>query len=100
MRIVRMWIMYENHDAPTAGRPGREKTYVLLTRDFYWNHQYKWVRKYVRACEVCQCVKLAAFLQAPLQLLPTPSECWQSISMDLSLVFCLTVSGGLVSWSL
>ncbi|KAG2972245.1 hypothetical protein PC123_g27955 [Phytophthora cactorum] len=38
--------MYEYHDAPTAGHPGREKTYVLLTRDFCWNHQYKWVRKY------------------------------------------------------
>ncbi|KAG2770732.1 hypothetical protein Pcac1_g18348 [Phytophthora cactorum] len=50
---VRMRIMYEYHDAPTAGHPGRKKTYVLLTRDFYWNHQYKWVRKYVRACEVC-----------------------------------------------
>ncbi|KAG2956349.1 hypothetical protein PC119_g27720 [Phytophthora cactorum] len=74
--------MYEYHGAPTAGHPGREKTYVLLTRDFYWNHQYKWVRKYVRACEVCQRVKPAAFSQAPLQSLPTPSECWQSISMD------------------
>ncbi|KAG2794196.1 hypothetical protein PC112_g23134 [Phytophthora cactorum] len=79
---LRMRIMYEYHDAPTAGHPGREKTYVLLTRDFYWNHQYKWVRKYVRACEVCQRVKPAAFSQAPLQSLPTPSECWQSISMD------------------
>ncbi|KAG2819804.1 hypothetical protein PC112_g12046 [Phytophthora cactorum] len=78
----RMRIMYEYHDAPTAGHPGREKPYVLLTRDFYWNHQYKWVRKYVRACEVCQHVKPAAFSQAPLQSLPTPSECWQSISMD------------------
>ncbi|KAG2776602.1 hypothetical protein Pcac1_g12952 [Phytophthora cactorum] len=78
---LRMWIMYEYHDAPAAGHPGREKTYVLLTRDFYWNHQYKWVRKYVRACEVCQRVKPAAFSQAPLQSLPTPSECWQSISM-------------------
>ncbi|KAG3047160.1 hypothetical protein PI125_g26884 [Phytophthora idaei] len=29
--------MYEYQDAPTAGHPGREKTYVLLTRDFYWN---------------------------------------------------------------
>ncbi|KAG2797770.1 hypothetical protein PC113_g21565 [Phytophthora cactorum] len=73
---LRMRIMYEYHDAPTAGHPGHEKTYVLLTRDFYWNHQYKWVRKYVRACEVCQRVKPAAFSQAPLQSLPTPSECW------------------------
>ncbi|KAG2782654.1 hypothetical protein PC129_g23923 [Phytophthora cactorum] len=59
--------MYEYHDASTTGHPGREKTYVLLTRDFYWNHQYKWVRKYVRACEVCQRVKPAVFSQAPLQ---------------------------------
>ncbi|KAG2908902.1 hypothetical protein PC118_g22402 [Phytophthora cactorum] len=47
---LRMRIMYEYHDAPTAGHPGREKTYVLLTDDFYWNHKYKWVRKYVRTC--------------------------------------------------
>ncbi|KAG3039237.1 hypothetical protein PC121_g23750 [Phytophthora cactorum] len=79
---LRMRIVYEYHDAPTAGHPGREKTYVLLTRDLYWNHQYKWVRKYVRACEVCQRVKPAAFSQDPLQSLPTPSECWQLISMD------------------
>ncbi|KAG3127025.1 hypothetical protein PI126_g22057 [Phytophthora idaei] len=75
--------MYEYHGAPTAGHPGREKTYLLLTRDFYWNYQYKWVRKYVRTCcEMCQRVKPAAFSQAPLQTLPTPPECWQSISMD------------------
>ncbi|KAG2964468.1 hypothetical protein PC119_g25237 [Phytophthora cactorum] len=73
---LRMLIMYEYHDAPTGGHPGREKTFVLLTRDFYWNHQFKWVRKYVRACEVCQREKPAAFSQAPLQSLPTPSECW------------------------
>ncbi|KAG2795311.1 hypothetical protein PC113_g22026 [Phytophthora cactorum] len=32
---LRMRIMYEYHDAPTEWHPGREKTYVLLTRDFY-----------------------------------------------------------------
>ncbi|KAG3116511.1 hypothetical protein PI124_g4866 [Phytophthora idaei] len=32
---LRMRIMYEYHDAPTAGHPGREKTYLLLTHDFY-----------------------------------------------------------------
>ncbi|KAE9283089.1 hypothetical protein PR003_g27231 [Phytophthora rubi] len=79
---LKLRITYEYHDAPTSGHQGREKTYLLLTRDFYWSHQYKWIRKYVRACEVCQCVKPAPFSQAPLQSLPTPSECWQSISLD------------------
>ncbi|OWY93978.1 reverse transcriptase [Phytophthora megakarya] len=32
---LRSRIMYENHDVPTAGHPGREKTYSLLARDFY-----------------------------------------------------------------
>ncbi|GMF24343.1 unnamed protein product [Phytophthora fragariaefolia] len=79
---LKLRITYEYHDAPTSGHPGREKTYLLLTRDFYWSHQYKWVRKYVRACELCQRVKPAPSSQAPLQSPPTPSECWQSISMD------------------
>ncbi|KAE8953185.1 hypothetical protein PR001_g32983, partial [Phytophthora rubi] len=48
---LKLRITYEYHDAPTSGHQGREKTYLLLTRDFYWSHQYKWVRKYVRACE-------------------------------------------------
>ncbi|GMF54532.1 unnamed protein product [Phytophthora fragariaefolia] len=79
---LKLRITNEYHDAPTSGHPGREKTYLLLTRDFYWSHPYKWVRKYLRACEVCQRVKPAPLSQAPLRSLPTPSECWQSISMD------------------
>ncbi|KAG3231158.1 hypothetical protein PI124_g23747 [Phytophthora idaei] len=79
---LRMRIMYEYHDAPTAGHPGREKTCVLLTRDFYWNHQYKWVRK----------LRFNRFRHR--RSVGSPSL-W-----TLSLVFRLTVSGGLVSWSL
>ncbi|KAG2874546.1 hypothetical protein PC115_g24122 [Phytophthora cactorum] len=79
---LRMRIMYEYHDAPTAGHPGREKTYVLLTRDFYWNHQYKWGRK----------LRFNHFRHR--RSVGSPSL-W-----TLSLVFRLTVSGGLVSWSL
>ncbi|KAE9031558.1 hypothetical protein PF011_g1 [Phytophthora fragariae] len=80
---LKLRITYAYNDAPTSGHQGREKTYLLLTRDFYWSHQYKWVRKYVRACEVCQRVKPAPFSQAPLQSLPTPSECRQSMEHGL-----------------
>ncbi|KAG3175549.1 hypothetical protein PC128_g17659 [Phytophthora cactorum] len=58
---LRMRIMYEYYDASTAGHPGRDKTYLLLTLNFHRNHQYKWVRKYVRAREASQRVKPAAF---------------------------------------
>ncbi|KAF1336709.1 reverse transcriptase, partial [Globisporangium splendens] len=79
---LRNRVLFEYHDAPFRGYPGHEKTYLALSRDFYWSHQYKWVRKYVRACEVCQRVKLAPVTNAPLRSLPVPTDCWESVSMD------------------
>ena len=79
---LRSRIMYECHDAPTSGHRGREKTYLTVSRDFYWSHQYQFVRKYVRVCEVCQRVKPSPSSQAPLDPLPILVECWQSVSMD------------------
>ena len=79
---LKLRIMFEYHDAPASGHRGREKTYLTLSRDLYWANQYKFVRKYVRACEVCQRVKSSPSSRAPLQSLPVPTECWKSISMD------------------
>lgn len=79
---LKLRIMFEYHDAPASGHRGREKTYLTLSRDLYWPNQYKFVRKYVRACEVCQRVKSTPASRAPLQSLPVPTECWNSISMD------------------
>lgn len=79
---LRLRIIFEYHDAPPGGHRGSEKTYLSLRRDFYWSHQLKWVRKYVRTCEVCQRVKPSQGLYAPLHSLPVPAECWQSVSMD------------------
>jgi RNase H-like domain found in reverse transcriptase/Reverse transcriptase (RNA-dependent DNA polymerase)/Integrase zinc binding domain/Retroviral aspartyl protease/Chromo (CHRromatin Organisation MOdifier) domain len=79
---LKLKIMFEYHDAPASGHRGREKTYLTLSRDLYWPNQYKFVRKYVRACEVCQRVKSSPALRAPLTSLPVPSECWNSVSMD------------------
>uniref|UniRef100_A0AAV1UHQ0 Integrase catalytic domain-containing protein n=1 Tax=Peronospora matthiolae TaxID=2874970 RepID=A0AAV1UHQ0_9STRA len=79
---LRLRIMFEYHYAPIGGHRGREKTYLTVSRDFYWPRQYQFVRKYVRAYEVCQRVKSSPSLRAPLQPLPVPAECWESISMD------------------
>ena len=42
---LRLRIMYECHDAPTGSHPGREKTYLTVSRDFFWPHQYQFVRR-------------------------------------------------------
>uniref|UniRef100_A0AAV1UG46 Integrase catalytic domain-containing protein n=1 Tax=Peronospora matthiolae TaxID=2874970 RepID=A0AAV1UG46_9STRA len=55
----------------------------MVSRDFFWTRQYEIVRKYNRACEVCQRVKPSPSSRAPLQPLPIPEECWQSVLMDL-----------------
>lgn len=86
---LRLRILYEYHDAPASGHRGREKTYASLRRDFYWRHQYKYVRKYVQRCEICQRAKSSPGMQAPLHPLPVPAECWKSVSMDF--VFGLPV---------
>lgn len=79
---LRLRIMFEYHDAPVSGHRGSEKTFLSLRRDFYWPHQQKFVRKYVRYCEVCQRAKSTQGLHAPMQPLQIPAECWQSLSMD------------------
>ena len=79
---LRLQIIFEYHDAPTGGHRGREKTYLALSSDFYWPQMYKFVRKYTRACEVCQRVKPYPVSDAPLRPLPIPTECWKSVSMD------------------
>ena len=79
---LRLRTMDEYHDASNGGRRGREKTYLTVSRDFYWTCQYQFVRKYVRACEVCQRVKSGPSLRAPLQPLPIPAEFWESVSLD------------------
>ncbi|KAF1314301.1 Pol protein, partial [Globisporangium splendens] len=79
---LRHRLLYEYHDSPSGGHLGREKTFLSLSRDYYWPHMYKWIRKYVRTCEICQRVKPSGSTQAPLRSLPVPSDSWKSVSMD------------------
>ena len=88
---LRARIIHEYHDAPIGGHLGREKTFAAVSRDFFWPHMYKWVRNWVRTCEVCQRVKPSPSSQAPLRPLPIAAEAWSSVSMDF--IFGLAPDG-------
>uniref|UniRef100_H3GBI2 Reverse transcriptase n=1 Tax=Phytophthora ramorum TaxID=164328 RepID=H3GBI2_PHYRM len=79
---LRARIIHVFHDSPVGGHLGREKTFAAVSRDFYWPHMYKWVRKWVRTCEICQRVKPSKSSQVPLRSLPIAAEAWRSVSMD------------------
>ncbi|GMF46125.1 unnamed protein product [Phytophthora fragariaefolia] len=80
---LRARLVYEYHDAPVGGHLGREKTFAAISRDFFWPRMYKWIRKWIRSCEICQRVKPVASKQAPLRPLPITTSAWRSISMDI-----------------
>ena len=48
----RMVILYKIHDFLIAGHLGRENTFALLARDFYWPRYLQDYRRFVRNCEI------------------------------------------------
>ena len=80
---LKLRLIQENHDIPTAGHPGRSKTLELLMRQYHWPGMHKEVGQYVRNCHICQRSRTAR--HAPfgiLRPLPIPEGPWQDLSMD------------------
>ena len=51
---IRLLILQQCHDEPAAGHPGREKTYELVNRHYFWPDLYNDVRRYVSHCHGCK----------------------------------------------
>ena len=50
-RDIRMKILAEHHDSPSAGHPGRDKTLELIGRNFHFPNGKKYVKRYVATCD-------------------------------------------------
>ncbi|SPC67056.1 uncharacterized protein UHOD_11464 [Ustilago sp. UG-2017b] len=81
---LRLLIVQDRHDSPSAGHPGRRKTLSLVRRSFFWLGMSKFVHTFVDSCETCRRIK--AVRHKPyghLKSLPVPPHPWSSVSMDL-----------------
>ncbi|SPC61966.1 uncharacterized protein UHOD_12133 [Ustilago sp. UG-2017b] len=81
---LRLLIVQDRHNSPSAGHPGRRKTLSLVRRSFFWLGMSKFVHMFVDSCETCRCIK--AVWHKPyghLKSLPVPPHPWSSVSMDL-----------------
>ncbi|KAH0604494.1 uncharacterized protein H6S33_006871, partial [Morchella sextelata] len=80
---LRLRLLKEHHDKPSAGHPGRAKTLELLNREYYWPQMRKYVDQYIRNCNVCARSKAprnAAY--GVLRPMPIPDGPWRDVSMD------------------
>jgi predicted aspartyl protease len=89
---ILLLVMKMAHD--NFGHFGVDKTYKLVTKYYYWQNAWKFIKNYVRTCDSCQKVKgensKAKGLLNPLQV---PQGRWESISMDFIVKLPVTKSG-------
>jgi hypothetical protein len=81
--ILRTRIISEIHDSLLTGHPGREITYRMVARDFFWPGMSDNIRRFVRNCDTCGRTKpWREGAQGLLKPLPIPNQLWKEISMD------------------
>jgi len=79
----RKQILYENHDAPTAGHLGITKTLARLARLYYWPGMFRDTANYVKNCRSCREYKTSQQGTAG-KMHATPVERpWQIVAVDL-----------------
>ncbi len=80
---LRLSILAQVHDSPSAGHFGQAKTFELLTRDYWWPSCRAFVNDYVKSCDICARGKASRHKPyGPLQPLPVPDQPWLDISWD------------------
>lgn len=80
---LRTRLIQTTHDSTLHGHPGREVTYALVARQFFWPGMAKDIRTFVENCDGCGRNKAwRARRQGFLKPLPIPNRIWSEISMD------------------
>jgi len=54
---LRFRILRDHHDVQAMGHLGRARTLELVSRNFYWPGQRKYIHRYVDHCDTCHSIK-------------------------------------------
>ena len=80
---LRTGIIQKLHDSHITGHPGRDATYAILSRRFFWPGAAKDVRRFLRNCTICgRSTVWRDTKHGLLKPLPIPQRIWAEISMD------------------
>lgn len=80
---LRTKLIQQGHDSRLTGHPGRELTYAVVSRTFFWPNMSYDIRQFVRNCNVCGRTKAwREQKKGMLRPLPVPDRPWKEVSMD------------------
>lgn len=80
---LRLEILQSRHDSLVGGHFGINKTYSLITRDYWWPGLSQDVKLFVRSCDTCNRNKSPRHKPyGQLQSIPIPTKPWSSVSLD------------------
>jgi transposase InsO family protein len=76
-------IIEENHDKPTAGHLGVNRTIDRITKNYYWPRMRKSIYHYVQTCEPCQLRKGVKIAKEGLMVeMPIATKPFQIMGID------------------
>lgn len=80
---LRTSIIQKVHDSHITGHPGRDATYAILSRRFFWPGAAKDVRRFLQNCTICgRTTVWRDTKHGLLKPLPIPQRIWAELSMD------------------
>jgi hypothetical protein len=80
---ARLAILNARHDALAAGHYGNQKTYELISRDFWWPGMRAYIKHYIETCDICNRAKAKRHKPTGLlHPLPISKGPWSSVTLD------------------
>lgn len=80
---LRTKIIQTAHDSRLTGHPGREETYTVVSREYFWPNMSIDIRRFVRNCDLCNGAKPWRELKRGLlKPLPVPEQPWRDVALD------------------
>ena len=83
----------EAHGGGLMGHFGRDKTFVTLSKNYFWPKMFCEVSCFTNRCSTCRKAKYKAQSHGLYMPLPIPYQPWEDISMDFVLGLPRTQSG-------
>ncbi len=92
---LRREVVQNHHNPPVMGHPGIQKTFELVTREYWWPRICQFITQFVKGCATCQTAKVNTHPTNP-GMMPIPNQRnprpFSTITMDY--VTALPLSNG------